>query len=411
MIGVDIAAQQKICAYVEWTTAIRGRRRDCALPIQGRQGYAPPTRSSVAYLLRLPRPNRNKRIGRGPMTQRLSRRTFAVASVAALAAPALVRSALAADEPLRLRCSLDTAPSHLRNVSMRDYLGKVEAAAGGKIKTEMFESGQLYPDLEVGKALIQGQVEMAAPGSWTITGIVSDADCFQLPVLYGQPIDLIHRVIDGKPGQYLNAQIQQKLRSHVLGPYLDLGFQNWYSANKPVASLADLKGMKIRNSGGAGQAWRARFLGAIPNTTAWPNVPLALSQGTFDGLVSSNESLVSAKLWDAGVKFALEDHQFTAEYIPLLSQAFWTKLSPDLQKLMTDIWAQNIPAYRDNMAAAQTKARATLEAHGVKFTNPTAEQTAEARKLMMAEQEQLAKDIKVAPEMVKLIMAEVGSGS
>ena len=40
----------------------------------------------------------------------------------------------------------------------------------------MFESGQLYPDLEVGKALIQGQVEMAAPGSWTITGIVSDAD-------------------------------------------------------------------------------------------------------------------------------------------------------------------------------------------------------------------------------------------
>ena len=238
------------------------------------------------------------------MTLRLSRRDFAFASVAALAAPALIRSARA-DEPLRLRCSLDTAPSHLRNVSIKDYLGKVEAAAGGKIKTELFESGQLYPDLEVGKALIQGQVEMAAPGSWTITGIVPDADCFQLPALYGQPIELIHRVIDGKPGQYLNAQIQQRLRSHVVGPYLDLGFQNWYISNKPIASLADLKGMKIRNSGGAGQAWRARFLGAIPNTTAWPNVPLALSQGTFDGLVSSNESLVSAKLWDSGVKYSL----------------------------------------------------------------------------------------------------------
>ena len=135
------------------------------------------------------------------MTQRLSRRSFALASVAAIAAPAFIRSARA-DEPLRLRLSLDTAPSHLRNVSMKDYLGKVEAASNGKIKTEIFESGQLYPDLEVGKALIQGQVEMAAPGSWTITGIVSDADCFQLPVLYGQPIDLIHRIIDGKPGQY-----------------------------------------------------------------------------------------------------------------------------------------------------------------------------------------------------------------
>jgi len=344
------------------------------------------------------------------MTQRLSRRDFAFASVAALAAPALIRSARA-DEPLRLRCSLDTAPSHLRNVSMKDYLGKVEAASNGKIKTELFESGQLYPDLEVGKALIQGQLEMAAPGSWTITGIVSDADCFQLPALYGQPIELIHKVIDGKAGQYLNGQIQQKLRSHVIGPYLDLGFQNWYSSNKPIASLADLKGMKIRNSGGAGQAWRARFLGAIPNTTAWPNVPLALSQGTFDGLVSSNESLVSAKLWDSGVKYSLQDRQFVAEYIPMTSQVFWDKLSPDLQKMMTDIWAQNIPTYRTNMAAAQTKARGTLEEHGVKMADPTPEQSAAERKKMMVEQDQLAKDIKVDPEMVKLIMAEVGSGS
>jgi TRAP-type transport system periplasmic protein len=344
------------------------------------------------------------------MTPRLSRRSFALASVAAMAAPALLRAARA-DEPLRLRLSLDTAPSHLRNVSMKDYLGKVEAASNGKIKTEVFESGQLYPDLEVGKALIQGQVEMAAPGSWTITGIVSDADCFQLPVLYGQPINLVHKIIDGKPGEFLNSQIQQKLRSHVLGPYLDLGFQNWYSANKPIASLADLKGMKIRNSGGAGQAWRARFLGAIPNTTAWPNVPLALSQGTFDGLVSSNESLVSAKLWDAGVKYALEDHQWIAEYIPLVSQVFWDKLSPDQQKMLTELWAQNVPIYRTNMVAAQTRARATLEAHGIKFADPTAEESAAERKKMMAEQDQVAKDIKVSPEMVKLIMAEAGSGS
>jgi TRAP-type C4-dicarboxylate transport system substrate-binding protein len=344
------------------------------------------------------------------MPQRLSRRSFALASVAAVAAPVFVRSARA-DEPLRLRLSLDTAPSHLRNVSMKDYLGKVEAASGGRIKTEIFESGQLYPDLEVGKALIQGQVEMAAPGSWTITGIVSDADCFQLPVLYGQPIGLIHKIIDGKPGQFLNTQIQQKLRSHVLGPYLDLGFQNWYSSNKPIATLGDLKGMKIRNSGGAGQAWRARFLGAIPNTTAWPNVPLALSQGTFDGLVSSNESLVSAKLWDSGIKFALEDHQWIAVYIPLLSQVFWDKLAPDQQTMMSELWAQNVPTYRANMVTAQIKARTTLQEHGIKFADPTAEQSADQRKRMMAEQDQVAKDIKVSPEMVKLIMAEAGSGS
>ena len=197
------------------------------------------------------------------MRKRITRRSFGISSAVVLAAPALVRRAHAASEPLRLRLSVDSPPTHMRNISLKDYIEKVERASGGKIRSEVFESGQLYPDLEVAKALIQGQIEMAVPGTWAITGMVSDADFLQLPALYGRSMEDAHRVIDGKPGQLLNRQIQQKLRSHVLGPYLDLGFQNWYSVKKPIGSLADLKGMKIRNSGGAGQAWRARFLGAI----------------------------------------------------------------------------------------------------------------------------------------------------
>jgi TRAP-type C4-dicarboxylate transport system substrate-binding protein len=342
---------------------------------------------------------------------KVSRRSFAAGGAALSLFAARPRRARAAEEPLRLRCSLDTSPSHGRNLSIADYLEKLEQASGGKIKGEIFPSGQLFPDLDVGKALIQGQVEMAAPGSFTITGIVPNADLLQLPVLYGQPIETVHKIIDGKAGAAVNADIAQKLRSHVLGPWLDLGFQNWYSATKPIASLDDLKEMKIRNSGGAGQAWRARFLGAVPNTTAWPNVPLALSQGTFDALVSTNESLASAKLWEAGVKYAFEDHQFVAEYIPMVSLAFWEKLSPELRTLMTDLWAQNIPTYRANMAAAQSKARHTLEDHGVKFVDPTPQQSAAEREKMLPEQDELAKQIKVAPDLVKLVTADVGDAS
>jgi C4-dicarboxylate-binding protein DctP len=310
---------------------------------------------------------------------------------------------------MRLRCSLDTAPTHGRNVSIADYLKKVEAASDGQIKTEIFSSGSLFPDLDVAKALIQGQVEMACPGSWTMTGFIPDCDMFQLPILYGQSLDIAHKVTDGRPGQIIADEIQQRLRSHVLGPWLDLGFQNWYSTSRPLNRLADLKGMKIRNSGGAGQAWRARFVGAIPNTTAWPNVPLSLSQGTFDGLVSTNESVASAKLWEAGVKFALEDHQFVGEYIPMVSLTFWNKLSPELQKMMTTLWAQNIPGYRANMAAAQTRARALMEEHGIKVVDPSPEQTAAERKEMVPETDELAKQIKISPDIVKAVTAEVGT--
>ena len=44
----------------------------------------------------------------------------------------------------------------------------------------------------------------------------------------------------------------------------------------------------------------------------------------------------------------------------MISLAFWDKLTPDLQKIMTDLWAREHPTYRANMAAAQSKARATL---------------------------------------------------
>src|SRR5712691_481661 len=149
------------------------------------------------------------------MGSSLSRRRFIASAIATVAAPA-VRTGAAAYAPLVLRCSLETPPSHTRNAIIRDFLARIESAARGKIKTQLFESGQLFPDLQVGKALLQGQIEMAAPGSWSLTGIVPDADFFQLPMLYGRPIEMLHRVVDGKPGQLLAQQIEQQLRSHVI---------------------------------------------------------------------------------------------------------------------------------------------------------------------------------------------------
>lgn len=339
------------------------------------------------------------------MTLAVSRRTLLAAS-GALAMP-WVRRAAAAD-PVLLRCSLDTAPSHLRNVSIADFLSKLEAASGGRIKTELYSSGQLFADKDVAKALLQGQAEMAAPGYWVLAGFVPDCEMFQLPAMYGQPTEVAHRVVDGKPGQLLGAELETKLRTHILGKWLELGFQNWYSSKVPLDSLASLSGLKLRNPGGNGLSWRTRFFGGIPNTTAWPDVALALSQGTFDGLISTNESIASSKLWDAGVRYSLQDHQFVGEYIPMLSNTFWTKLPPDLQGMMTDIWAAHIDEYRANMAQAQVAALKALEEHGVKVVTPSPEEIGAVRKKMLVDQDQMARESHINPDLVKLVMQEVG---
>ena len=339
-----------------------------------------------------------------------NRRAFMRGGAGVLATPYLSRRALA-DDVIKLRCSLDTAPSHPRNQAIVDYLDKIDETSKGKIKSEVFHSGQLFADLNVTKALIQGQIDMAAPGTWTMTGLVSDCDFCQLPALYGQPVDIFRHCSDGAAGKLIEKQIETKVRSHIIGPWLELGYENWYTTKKAIQTLDDLSGLKIRSPGGAGISWRITFAHAIPNVTPWPNVPLALSQGTFDGFVSTDESCTSAKLWEAGVKHSYADHQFFGNYIPMVSDTFWSKLGDTERTLMRDVWAANIERYRTMSAKSQADARETMKSHGVAFVDPSAEQFAADRKRMVAAQADLIRDAKLSADIVKLVNDTVGSHS
>ena len=340
----------------------------------------------------------------------LNRRAFVTAAAGVVAAPYLTRTAFA-DDAIKLRCSLDTAPSHPRNQAIIDYLAKLEEASQGKIKGELFQSGQLFADLNVTKALLQGQVDMAAPGTWTMTGLVADCDFCQLPALYSPQIELFRHCSDGAPGEYAGRQIESKVRSHIIGHWLELGYENWYTTKKEIRSLDDLSGLKLRSPGGSGTSWRIGFVHGIPNVTPWPNVPLALSQGTFDGFVSTDESCTSAKLWEAGVKYSYADHQFFGNYVPMVSDAFWSKLGEAERKLMYDLWAANIDRYRAMSAKSQADARKTMQSNGVTFVDPPADRVAADRKRMIEAQADLIRDTKLSAEIVKLVSDIVGSHS
>jgi TRAP-type C4-dicarboxylate transport system substrate-binding protein len=326
----------------------------------------------------------------------------------ALAAP-FIRTARA--NPIQMRVSLDTTPSHGRTRSIADFLKKLEAASQGEIAPRLFDSGQLFADRDVIKAMVLGQIEMAAPGTWLVSAYVPEADFAQLPVFYGQPIETTHRAIDGIPGDIVNDQVSKKLRVKIPGRWIDLGFTNWYGTRKPLTTLADLKGLKIRNSGGFAQPWRARFFGAVPNMTAWPDVPLALSQGTFDALQSTNESCASAKLWDAGLRYALIDHQNMGDYIPMISDSFWNTLSPAMKTLVTDLWAANIGIYRTNLATDQERAEKELKAKGVKIAHVPPEEREAVRKMMMADQAKVALQMKISPDIQARITEAIAAAN
>lgn len=82
-------------------------------------------------------------------------------------------------------------------------------------------------------------------------------------------------------------------------------------------------------------------------------------------MITTNETVASASLWKAHVQSVLKDHQTFNAYVPLLGGAFWQGLAPDLQGLLTEVWAANIADYRAHMAAAQVAARDKLVQRGV----------------------------------------------
>lgn len=341
------------------------------------------------------------------MQQAISRRALSGAAIVTVATFGILRHARG-DAPMELRCSLDTAPSHPRNVAFRDFLARFEAASGGQIKTRLFESGALYPDLHVAKALVQGQVDMCCPGTWTLTGFVPDADFTQLPALYGRPASMVGKAVDGNAGKFVSRQIADKLHVHVLGGWFNYGFNNWFSTKKPLKATADLKGMKIRSPGGILISARIRFFGALANVTPWPDVPLAMSQGNFDGLISSDESVNSAKLVDSGLRYALQDDQAMVTYVPMLNQDFWNKLGPKLQDVMAKLWLDHTPAWREASVKAQLHAREVLTGQGVTFADvPQAERDA-LRARMVAGQDKIVADAHMSPELVKQVLADVG---
>jgi C4-dicarboxylate-binding protein DctP len=320
-----------------------------------------------------------------------------------------IAHAPAADESTPLRVSLDTSPAHVRNVAISDYIKQLEEATGGRIKAQIFANAQLFSDRDVAKALRQGAIEMAAPGAWYISSVAPSAGVFDTPLFFGRSLDAVHRVVDGAVGQAINREVEQKTGGKVIGPWLDLGSLEVYSTKKPIKTIADMEGLKIRSPGGAGMALRAAAFGAIPNTTPWSDVPLALSQGNFDALVSTDETLVSGKLWEAGVKYGFVDHEYPAFYIPIVGGEVWKKLKPEDQKLMVDLWAKNIGHYRDLARNAQEKAHKTLEEHGVVFVTPTDAEAEAARTKLLAAQDKFVQQLKLTPDIVNATKAALAA--
>src|SRR5512140_2534566 len=332
-------------------------------------------------------------------------RTTIALALAGVAAALLPYTVALSQE--KMRVSVDTNATHVRNKGTEAFAAELKKHIGNKITVEIYPSAQLFRDRDIPKALRQNAIEMGIPGTWQLDGIEPNTAIQTLPMFYGVDADTVHKIMDGKLGQFLNKRMEERLKVKILGKWQDLGFQHFYSVSKPVTKYDDIKGMKVRFPGGSANAARIKVLGGSPTLIPWPDLPLALSQGVVDAVTTTHESSVTAKLWDSGLKYSFEDFQYFGQYVPMVSLDFWNKQPKDIQNALTAAWEATVGEQRKNAAEAQIAARETLIKNGMKITGPSKAEIVAARKRLMAVQNDLVKEMKIDADAVQIGLDEL----
>jgi len=316
--------------------------------------------------------------------------------------------AATAENVFEFKISLDTVPNHPRNMGLEIFVPELTKRSGGKLVAKVYHSGQLYKDAHVAKAIRTGTVEMCVPGNWVLEGMDTSTSITMLPMFFGQPGKVTEDLVDGEVGKAVNRSLEKKLNVKPLGRWYDLGYDHCWTLKKKITKMEDFKGLKMRHSGGSIPAERFKALGASPVFIAWPDVPMALAQGTVDGLASTTKSVESAKLHESGLKYGVSTRNFNGYYIPLVSQKFWNSLPPNLQKIFLETWNDLVPKQREIARREQKMAKEFLQSKGVEFYDPSDEELAKWRNHIMTIQDSLVKDLKHDPEMVKMARKALG---
>ena len=320
-----------------------------------------------------------------------------VLGTVALAATAGLCAVVPAFAGPNLTITLDTPPSHVRNVYVARFAAALTERSGGELTVEVFDSGQLYSSRDAGRAVARGDAGMAIVSTPALSAIESNLVVLELPMFAGQTVNQMNAVVDGPLGQKLTEMLSAKMGVVGLSGWYVLGEINTYSTNTPLNSLEDLRGLKVRNPGGVGSVAYLNELGSTPVSMPFPDVPLALQQGTVDAIISSNASIVSASLQDSGLNYAYVNRMQIGYYMPIVSTAYWSQLTADQQQLFRDTWAEFVPEQRAAAVQQQAEARATLEAGGMVFVDQPAEEAAAMRERLQPAQAQLISDLGISP--------------
>ena len=142
-------------------------------------------------------------------------------------------------------------------------------------------------------------------------------------------------ITDGPIGQELKSSLT---KNNIVGlGYIEIGFRNIFS-NRPIRSLEDAKGLKIRATHSKAHIAILQSLGMNPTPVAWGEVYTALQQKTVDA-IDIDLNLGWFNKFPEVAKYVTITRSFYSPHLVMLSKPFWEKLTPEQQQMVNESFA------------------------------------------------------------------------
>jgi tripartite ATP-independent transporter DctP family solute receptor len=225
----------------------------------------------------------------------------------------------------------------------------------------VFHSHQLGEEKETLEQTRAGAIDLNRTNVALIGNLVPLTNVLAMPFLF-RSIEHMQKVLDGPIG----AEILNSFEPYgfVGLAFFDSGSRSIYNSVRPIRSLADLKGLRIRVQQSEQMSEMIRSLGADPVELPYGQVLTGLATKLIDGAENNWPSFVTTNHYKYAGYYTLTEHTMSPEVL-VMSQKAWATLSTEDKKIFREAAMRSSQFMRERWHDLEDQSRKRAEAAGV----------------------------------------------
>jgi len=280
------------------------------------------------------------------------------------------------DEVLIMKIASPAPAEEPGSKALLRFADLVNARSNGRIKAKVYSSSALGGNREVVEGLQLGTIEVAMVPNSTLAVFIPSLNIFELPFIFENNSHMF-AVLDSHIGKgYAKDMTANDL--HLLG-YFTFGVRHIMTNGRPINSIDDMRGMKIRTMECSAHLDAFEAFGASPLPMGYNELFVALQTGMIDGAEAANSNYYTKRFYEVAPNWAQIGWLHLVSPV-IMSKPFYDKLPRDLQQIVNLSLAELVDYERQLYTDVDNQLLKELESNGALITYPNKAPFLEASK-------------------------------